>query len=256
MLIVTPLRAFKDNYVWLLHRPDCSAAVVFDPGEAAPVVAALEQHGLKLAAIIVTHHHWDHVNGVSEIVKRYSVPVYGPGTESIPERTHAVGDGDVLRIAELELKLHALLVPGHTSGPIAYHAEDCVFTGDTLFTAGCGRLFEGTPEQMYRSLSKLAALPAQTQVYCGHEYTLANLRFAAAVEPDNSATAARLRETERLYRLGQPAVPALLATETETNPFLRCQLPSVRLAAERHCGRSLSDPAAVFAVIREWKNQF
>ncbi|MGQ0657642.1 MAG: hydroxyacylglutathione hydrolase [Chromatiales bacterium] len=256
MLTVTPLRALKDNYIWLMHGAATGAAVVVDPSEAAPVVAALTQHDLDLVAIIVTHHHWDHVGGIEELVSRYRVRVHGPATESIPCRTHGVTDGDVLSVPELGLRLLPMAVPGHTLGAIAYHGEAILFSGDTLFTAGCGRLFEGTAAQMHQSLSRLGALPDETLLYCGHEYTLANLSFAVAVEPDNDAAVRRLRETEEIYRRGQPAVPAPLALEKQTNPFLRCGLPSVHAAAERYCGRELSGPAAVFAAIREWKNRF
>lgn len=256
MLTVTPLPALKDNYIWLLQGTDGRAAVVFDPGDAAPVLRALNQRHLTLAAIIITHHHWDHVGGTAELVERYQVPVHGPAAESIPCRTNAVADGDAVSVPEIDLRVHAIAVPGHTLGAIAYHGAGMLFSGDTLFTAGCGRLFEGTAAQMYQSLRRLGELPEETLLYCGHEYTLANLRFAIAVEPTNSAAAARLRETEDRYRDGQPGVPASLAIEKQSNPFLRCEMSSVRAAAERRCGKSLDDPAAVFAVIREWKNHF
>jgi len=256
MLTVTPLPALKDNYIWLLQGADGRAAAVVDPGDAEPVLRALEERDLRLAAIIITHHHWDHVGGVAELVDRCRVPVHGPAGESIPCRTNAVADGDAVSVPEIELLLHAIAVPGHTLGAIAYHGAGMLFSGDTLFTAGCGRLFEGTAKQMYRSLCRLGELPEETLLYCGHEYTLANLRFAIAAEPTNSAATARLCETEDRYRLGRPAVPASLAVEKQSNPFLRCEMSSVRAAAERHCGRSLDDPTAVFAAIREWKDHF
>ena len=206
--------------------------------------------------MVVTHHHHDHVGGIERLVQRYGARVVGPQAEYIPRRSVDVRDGDVVSVPELDLTLRALAVPGHTLGAIAYIGEGCAFTGDTLFTAGCGRLFEGTPVQMHRSLTLLSALPEATQIYCGHEYTLANLRFAATVEPGNAAIAARVRDTEALYRAGLPAVPASIAAERATNPFLRCDVAAVRASAEAHSGRALEAAVDVFAVLRDWKNKF
>lgn len=253
---ITAIRALRDNYVWLLHRPGTQAAAVVDPGEAGPVERALEARGLALTAILVTHHHRDHVGGIAELVRRYGARVYGPASESIPERSVAVADDDEVVISEIDAAFTALHVPGHTLGAITYVSRDHAFTGDTLFMAGCGRLFEGTAAQMHASLTRIAALPARTRVYCGHEYTLANLRFAASVEPDNAAIAARIRETAALYQDKVPAVPATIDTERETNPFLRCTHAAVRAAAETYAGQKLEDATEVFAALRKWKDRF
>jgi hydroxyacylglutathione hydrolase len=255
-LEITGIRALRDNYVWLLQRRGRHAAAVVDPGEAGPVLDAVASRGLDLVAIIVTHHHHDHVGGIAELCARFPVRVIGPGAETIPERTDAVAEGDMVTIAELGLSLQAMLVPGHTLGAIAYYGDGVVFTGDTLFAAGCGRLFEGTPAQMHASLSRLADLPGETLVYCGHEYTLANLEFAAAVEPGNAATRARLDRTRELCARGVPAVPSTIDLERQTNPFLRTNDAEVQRAAAMHCGHALSNATEIFAVLREWKNHF
>jgi hydroxyacylglutathione hydrolase len=255
-LQITPIPALRDNYVWMIRRLGGAATVIVDPGEEAPVSAALEAAGAALAAILVTHHHHDHVGGIAALVSRHRVPVYGPARESIPSRTHALGDGDDIWIEPLQWRLSAMHVPGHTLGAIAYAGEDVVFTGDTMFTAGCGRLFEGTAAQMHASLHRLSSLPPHTAVYCGHEYTVANLRFAQAVEPQNAAIADRLHDAIERSSRGQPCVPSSIAEELATNPFLRVDEPSVRRAASQRCGRPLSDPIAVFSILREWKNHF
>jgi hydroxyacylglutathione hydrolase len=255
-LKITAIRALRDNYVWLLQRPASRAAAVVDPGDAGPVIDAIASRDLVLVAIIVTHHHHDHVGGIPELHSRFPARVFGPGSETIPKRTDAVGEGDTVNIAELRLSLRAMSVPGHTLGAIAYFGDGVVFTGDTLFAAGCGRLFEGTPAQMHASLARLANLPDETLVYCGHEYTLANLEFAATVEPGNSAIRARLAATRDLYARGEPAVPSTIALERQTNPFLRTNDAEVQRAAEIHCGHALSNATEIFAVLREWKNRF
>lgn len=254
MLTVQPLPAFKDNYIWLLTRPGTRHAALVDPGDARPALAALQRLGLEPCAVLVTHHHWDHTGGVAALRKQYDAPVYGPAREDIPALTHPLREGDVVDLPQLGAALRVLDVPGHTRGAIAYYGADLLFCGDTLFTAGCGRLFEGTPRQMYASLAKLAALPGATQVYCGHEYTLENLAFARRVEPDNVDIMARIRATEALRARGLPSVPATLETEQRTNPFLRCHDPDVIAAAENFAGRPLTDAAEVFAVVRHWKD--
>jgi hydroxyacylglutathione hydrolase len=254
MATVIPIPAFNDNYIWLIRRNDMAAIV--DPGEAAPVLKVLRAESLRLEAILTTHHHWDHVNGIEELVRRHPVPVYGPINETVPFRTVGLGEGDEVDLPELALRFRVLDVPGHTAGAIAYHGEGCLFSGDTLFTAGCGRLFEGTARQMYDSLTKLASLDPATPLYCGHEYTVSNLRFAATVEPDNEKVQTRLKETCALRERNLPTVPATLAIERETNPFLRCDLPPLRAAAERHAGRLLRPGAEVLALIRAWKDGF
>ena len=253
-IAVEPIPAFADNYLWLLVRgPD---AAVVDPGDAEPVLRRLQQQDLTLRAILVTHHHGDHVGGVAALARATGATVYGPRRESIPARDVAVGGGD--RIDILGASFDVLEVPGHTLGHIAYHApaQGLLFCGDTLFAAGCGRLFEGTPAQMTASLATLASLPAGTRVYCAHEYTLSNLRFALAVEPANEALRERQRQCAARRGRGEPTVPSTIGEELATNPFLRCEVPAVRGAAEARAGRTLPTVEAVFAVVREWKNAF
>ena len=248
----------RDNYIWLVREG--RNAIVVDPGDAAPVLAYLEREGVALTGIVITHHHGDHVGGIQALTARYSVPVYGPARESIPGRTHPVAEGDAVAAPDVGIALTVLDVPGHTAGQVAY-AGTCdgspiTFTGDTLFTCGCGRIFEGTPAQMMASLARLAALPGDTLVYCGHEYTLANLRFALAVEPGNPALRERqLREQAKRDR-DLPTVPARMDEERATNPFLRAAEPAVFAAAEAHAGRPLSNAVEAFATLREWKNNF
>ncbi len=258
MIAIIPIPAFADNYIWLLHAG--GRAVVVDPGDAAPVLEVLAREGLALTAILTTHHHGDHVGGVEALLARHRVPVFGPAHERIPGRTRALAQDDVVDVPGLPLRFTVLDVPGHTAGHIAYFGDvdgvPSLFCGDTLFAAGCGRLFEGTPAQMWASLSACARLPAATRVYCAHEYTLANLRFAAAVEPHNTALAARqLRDADKRAR-GVPTVPSTLADEAATNPFLRAGVDEVRAAAQAHAGRELTDDTMVFAALRAWKNQF
>lgn len=250
------LPAFADNYIWLLH--DGAQALVVDPGEAAPVQAALDARGLGLAAILVTHHHADHVGGVDALRRRLGGPVYGPARERIPEPFVPLNAGQ--RIEVLGLDFEILDVPGHTAGHIAYlhrPADEAplLFCGDTLFSAGCGRLFEGTPEEMHDSLSRLSALPGDTQVCCTHEYTLSNLRFAAAVEAGNRDIRAHIAWCEGQRARGLPTLPSTIGHELRINPFLRCSVAEVAASARDH-GAVSNDPVAVFAALREWKNQF
>jgi hydroxyacylglutathione hydrolase len=257
MMSIIPIPAFSDNYIWLLTDGTWAAAV--DPGDAAPVLAYLERERLALCSIITTHHHADHVGGNVALLRRYDVPVFGPAGEPIPGRTDALREGDTIDVPELNLRLSVLDVPGHTRGHIAYTGDvagPVVFCGDTLFAAGCGRLFEGTATQMWSSLSKLAALAPATRAYCAHEYTLANLRFARAVEPDNAALRARIDRDSATRQRGEPTVPSTIADERATNPFVRAAEPSVKAAAQSHAGRSLDDAVASFAVLRQWKNEF
>jgi hydroxyacylglutathione hydrolase len=258
MPTIIPIPAFADNYIWLLREG--KGAAVVDAGDAAPVIDYLEREELELTAIICTHHHGDHVGGNRALLDRWQVPVYGPAQETIPGRTHAVREGDEVVVAGIGLALSILDIPGHTAGHIAYVSQAAaarlVFCGDTLFAVGCGRLFEGTPTDMVASLDKLAALPADTLVYCGHEYTLANLRFALAVEPGNAA----LREREIAARAqrarGEPTLPSTIGDERATNPFLRTGETTIRAAASAHADRELGDRIGVFAEIRAWKNAF
>lgn len=251
MLDIDFIPAFKDNYIWLLRRG--SRAVAVDPGEAAPVLARLQDGGLQLDAILVTHHHADHQGGVAELLRQGQVPVFGPASESITGRSQPLSGGERIRVLGEECEV--LAVPGHTAGHVAYCLAGRVFCGDTLFGGGCGRLFEGTPAQMAASLARLAALPDATLIHCAHEYTAANLRFALAVEPGNAAVAARIAAVEACRQAGRPSVPSTLAEEKATNPFLRCAEPAVIAAAQRRQPEAV-DPVAVFAALRAWKDVF
>lgn len=251
---IVGLPAFRDNYIWLMRNgPD---AAVVDPGDAEPVIAYLTRNNLRLRSILVTHHHPDHVGGVAVLAASHDIPVFGPAAEDIPVVTRTLHEGEQVEPPGLNQTLSVLEVPGHTRGHIAYYGANALFCGDTLFAGGCGRLFEGTPQQMLKSLQKLAALPAHTRVYCAHEYTEANLEFAKAVEPDNAAVRERAERVAQLRSRGEPAVPSTMAEELETNPFLRIEQPAVQLAAQQWHGRPLNDPAGVFAAIRDWKNKF
>lgn len=260
-LEVLTVPAFADNYLWLIH--DGRHAAVVDPGEAGPVLAALAAHKLTLTAILLTHHHADHIGGVAELLQHAAVPVFGPRKEAITGVTVALGQGDVALVPELDLRLLALDVPGHTKGHIAYvraavdGGEPWLFCGDTLFAGGCGRLFEGTPAQMVGSLGKLAALPDATRVYCAHEYTLANLRFAKAVDPDNTALGARIIADAGKREQGLPTVPSTIALEKATNPFLRYAEPAIKQSL-LNAGRLANSASKVetFAALRLWKNNF
>ncbi len=250
------LPAFADNYIWMLH--DGARAVVVDPGDAAPVQAALDDLHLELTGILVTHKHPDHVAGVDDLRPRLQGLVYGPAHEPVPQPCQAMHEGDTVEL--LGLRFRVLEVPGHTIGHVAYaqisaQTEPLLFCGDTLFSGGCGRMFEGTPAQMSDSLARLAALPADTRICCTHEYTLSNLRFAAAVEPANAELMAYTAQCKALREAGQATLPGRMATEWQVNPFLRCSEPAVVRAAQAR-GAAGVDPVSVFAALREWKNRF
>lgn len=265
-LNVYPVPAFKDNYIWLIELetssskgtqapPDGSTphpVAIVDPGTAQPVLQAIEDHGFEPVAVLATHHHHDHIGGIPRLSQHYDIPVYGPATETIPRLTHPLREGDEVRLGTTEFRV--LDIPGHTAGHIAFYGAGALFCGDTLFAAGCGRLFEGTAAQMYQSLSKLAGLPDDTQVYCGHEYTLNNVKFALQVEPENADLYKRLADIEKQREQGRPTVPAPLGLERQTNPFLRCNEPNVIAAAEKYAGTRLNGGEDTFAVVRHWKD--
>jgi hydroxyacylglutathione hydrolase len=249
---VIPVPCLSDNYAYLVARDGADEAVVIDPSESAPVIAALEREGLRLVAILNTHHHHDHVGGNEGLRERFgALPVYAHVSDEgrVPAQTERVEEGRGFTVGGFSWT--ALHVPGHTTGAVAYCVEDAVFTGDTLFVAGCGRLFEGTPEMMLRSLAdKLGHLPKETRVFCGHEYTAGNLRFAVHAEPDNRAAAEKLERVTAMRARGDVTVPSTLAEERATNPFMRCDLPSLR---ERFPGASVVD---TFAAARKAKDSF
>lgn len=251
---VVPIPAFKDNYIWLMRNQRHAAAV--DPGDAAPVLDYLRREKLELTAILNTHHHADHVGGNAGLLREFRVPVYGPRNESIPNLTYRLGEGDHVSVPSLGLEFDVLDIPGHTAGHIAYYGANLLFCGDTLFACGCGKLFEGTAQQMYSSLQKLSGLPDATMVYCGHEYTLANIRFARVADPANTVLLKLEANVRKLRELGLPTLPSDIGLEKATNPFLRCNCPEIVLAAGRAAGKTLTDPVSVFAAIREWKNNF
>jgi hydroxyacylglutathione hydrolase len=231
---------------------------VVDPGEAEPVLRWLATQGLTLGAILVTHHHWDHTHGIGGLRRQWPVPVHGPAWESQPIEalSHPLRDGQRSHVDCLDADFEVISIPGHTLGHIALYGEGCLFCGDTLFSAGCGRLFEGSAEQMHGSLERLAQLPADTRVYCGHEYTEANLAFALAVEPDNADAREHLERVRELRRGGQPSLPSTLGLERKINPFLRSAVPAVAQSAGRHSGRALGSPVEVLAALRAWKDRF
>jgi hydroxyacylglutathione hydrolase len=256
-LKVHPVCAFADNYIWAIESPLASDRIIaVDPGEAAPLIAVLERRGASLAAILLTHHHPDHIGGVPELTRRWNVPVIGPDDARIENRTRTVRDGERCELPDLGLGFEILQVPGHTVSHIAFLGHGALFCGDTLFSAGCGRMFEGTPQQMSASLARLSELPPETQVYCGHEYTAANLKFALTVEPANADALEYRMRVDKLRASGLASLPSSMELEVKVNPFLRCRNLSVRAAAELHAGNSLREPSDVFGVLRAWKDQF
>jgi len=254
MFDIIPIPALRDNYIWALYNQQY--VVVVDPGEASPVLSFLKMRKLKLAAILCTHHHHDHVDGIAELCEVYNVPVYAPREENIPGTTHPLADGDSVQLPELDVTLEVLDVHGHTRGHIAYVGQGCVFCGDTLFGCGCGRLFEGTAEQLFHSLQRLSQLPDDTKVCCAHEYTETNIRFALACEPDNPRLRKRAADTRALRERGKPTLPSTIALEKSTNPFLRCREEDIIHSAQQFSGTSESSELAVFTALRKWKDHF
>jgi hydroxyacylglutathione hydrolase len=258
-IALLPVPAFDDNYIWaVLHG---NKALVVDPGEAGPVLALLRERNLELRAILLTHHHGDHVGGVVELSRATGTTVYGPARETLPHCDVRLAEGDRVTLPELGVDLAVLDVPGHTAGHIAYYGSigaqaPVLFCGDTLFMAGCGRLFEGTSAQMAESLAKLQELPSNTQVCCAHEYTLSNLRWALAVEPDNRDTQQAQAWARQRREKNLPTLPSSIGQELQINPFLRTRQPRVAQAAAAWAGHPLASPVEVFAALRQWKNEF
>lgn len=256
MLEITPIPAFDDNYIWMLGKQRSNRFTAVDPGDEEPVLDWLRQRGAELSAILLTHHHYDHIGGVPDLIKVYpDIPVYGPSRDRIKGLNHPMVEGDRLILPGTSVELEVLEVPGHTAGHIAYYGKGTLFCGDTLFAGGCGRIFDGTFDQMAESLQRIASLPEETLVFCAHEYTLANLGFAAWVEPESESIKKRLKCEQRKRDAGDPTLPSMLALELATNPFLRTSQPQVIEAAQRFAGRPLTDHRQVFTTLRTWKDR-
>lgn len=253
-LEIEAIPAFETNYIWVAH--DGHRCAIVDPGSAAEVHGFLDRNALKPCAVLLTHHHADHTGGVDELLTRWTVPVWGPADPRMPQVDHPVGEGDRAEVPELGLIFEVLETPGHTSSHIVFHDSEHLLAGDTLFSAGCGRLFEGSPEQMQRSLDKLEPLHDRTKVYCAHEYTRDNCRFALEVEPDNTALREWAAEVDRRRQAGRITLPVSLGLERAINPFLRTRESAVIRAANRREPGTGTEPAAVFGVIRRWKDRF
>jgi hydroxyacylglutathione hydrolase len=252
---VFPIKAFNDNYIWCLrNQSHCS---VVDPGDAAPVLAYCKDNQLTLSAILITHHHWDHTGGIDALLTAFpDIPVYGPQNKDIKQITVRLSQGDDLELAMLGVKFSVLEVPGHTLDHIAYYGDTGLFCGDTLFSAGCGRLFEGTPQQMFQSLAKLTALPNDTEVYCTHEYTMANIAFAEAVEPNNQALIDYKHWANKQRVKNTPTLPTNIQRELAVNPFLRCHSSELVTNVSQNMGAILTSEQATFASLRNWKDNF
>lgn len=256
MIQILRVPAFNDNYIWLLTDKDYQFAYAVDPGDALPVQEVLAQNDITLKGILITHHHFDHTGGINQLKNQYSVPVWGPKNSTIAEIDHPLSEGDKVKLKDLAITLNILEVPGHTLDHIAYYSEPVLFCGDTLFACGCGRLFEGTPEQMLKSLNKIYQLPCDTVVYCAHEYTQANIDFALAADPNNKALKLR-DETTRFHRKGNVAtVPSSLYQEQATNPFLRSHELSLKKSIETYSNQTDLSEQEVFALTRKWKDNF
>lgn len=253
-LEIIPIPALKDNLIWCIVDRDLQTCAIVDPGDAAPVLRLLELQSWTLSALLITHHHWDHTGGIDAILKEFPVPVFGHSKEPISHCNTPLDDGQTFTIPGLNISFDCLHIPGHTLGACAYYGLGSVFTGDTLFGGGCGKIFEGTPEMMHNSLNKIISLPHDTQVYSGHEYTLSNLRFAELVEPLNRDIQDRILYSKSLLDDHPTCAPSTIELELKTNPFLRCQVDKVIKSAEEHEGKPLTTPVEVFATLREWKN--
>ena len=257
---IVAIPALKDNYIWGIYSParsQKSEIIVVDPGEANPVLAYLKQNNLGLDAVLITHHHWDHTAGLDKLKQYFpNLRIYGPKNDNIPLVTHPVEQDDEIYFEVLNLTFKVLEIPGHTLDHVAYFGYQSLFCGDTLFSCGCGKLFEGSPEQMFSSLEKIKNLPSDTLIYCGHEYTLANLAFAQVVDPDNPNLQKRLSISKEMRSYNKPTLPVSLEEELKTNPFLRCAEPAIIQAVQAHQNLLSTDPVNIFAALRTWKNNF
>ena len=251
---IVPIKAFNDNYIWCLR--DGKHALVVDPGDASPVLDYLSQERLDLVAILITHHHPDHVGGNETLLSKFNIPVYGPKRENIPGISQKLSEGDVVQIKELQKTFTVIDIPGHTLGHIGYHDKSVLLCGDTLFSCGCGRLFEGTPRQMYDSLKKITELPDEILIYCTHEYTESNIKFALHVEPQNKELIELRDRVREIREKGLPSLPVTLKQEKDTNPFLRVHLPSVAKSTMIDGQSKQSNPVDVFTHLRKWKDSF
>ena len=250
MLNIIPISAFQDNYIWIIENGKHAAAV--DPGDAEPVISALKKRGLELTTILITHHHMDHIGGVNDLIREFAPEIYAPAKEQYHFPHIAVHDNQTINIPKLNLSLKVMDVGGHTLGHVAYYGENAIFCGDTLFGGGCGRLFEGTPEQMFLSLQKIAALHNETAVYCAHEYTEHNLQFAKTVEKNNLALIDRISCSRKTRLAGLPTIPSSIKLELATNPFLRCTSQHIR----ESLGLQNANPIEIFTRLRQLRNQF
>jgi len=256
MLKIHAVPAFNDNYIWLIQAANSKHVLIVDPGDAGPVISAIDQHQLIPAGILITHHHDDHIGGLPRLIAEYKLPVYGPKTSSIAGISHPLDSDKLSVVIEGFPEITVFDVAGHTADHLAFLIENNLFCGDTLFAAGCGRLLGGTAEQLFNSLSLIAALSPETNIYCAHEYTLANLAFAAEVEPDNVDIQQRILATKSLREQGLASVPSHLSLELQTNPFLRCEQSTIKKAAEKWSSQQLETPQEVFTVLRKWKDGF
>jgi len=256
MFTIIPIPAFNDNYIWcIIHQPsnDC---IIIDPGDATPVLKTVTKLKLNLIAILITHHHFDHTGGIARLTQDHRLKIYGPTSEKIKAITEPVNDGDVVSPGVNWPAFRVIATPGHTLDHICYFANQWLFCGDTLFTAGCGRLFEGNPAQMLNSLCTLSQLPINTEVYCAHEYTMKNLLFAKSLEPNNQQLLERFTLTQALRKANKPTVPATLEVELATNPFLRCHLPQLQQAIAAKTGHQKLNTLETFTYIRQLKDKY
>ena len=256
MYSIKPIPAFQYNYIWLIVDSTQKIASVVDPGDAQPIIAHLQAEDLELSSILITHHHWDHTGGIADLLAHWQVPVYGPKNPNIAHISHPVAESDTVTILEDALTLSVLETPGHTLDHIVYHNDHLLFCGDTLFSAGCGRLFEGTAQQLLASLTKLKNLPPDIAVYAAHEYTMSNLKFARHVDPDNPDLQKRQETVVALRAKQQPSLPTQLSTELRTNPFLRTQTPAIIQAVQQHKPLSSTAEVDIFQGLRDWKDNF